>query len=170
MRALFPLSLAALLMLNPALAGGVPIRTLLSGSGGQLNAGSNSFVVVKRTSDLKRFELAVIAANSTGGRMQDLILAVKKLKLSPSELDLFRGNATYAATRCFGLEPGQLPALSTWISAQNAAGTGRAQQTFGKVTAIYVHQNKPGAPYSTLELYRDEGQPGVAPWINYCTL
>lgn len=164
-----PVLLTALLLGMPASAAGVGLRSLLTGSGGQLRAGGNSFVVVKRTSDLKRFELGVIVANRAGDRVLDLILAVKHPTLSPSELDLLRGNAAYAATRCFGLEATQLPAFNAWITQQNAGAGKRVSATFGKVTAIYVRQNKPAAPYTTVELYREADRPGVKPWVNYCT-
>lgn len=152
-----------------ASAGGVALRSLLTGSGGQVKAGADSFVVIKRTSDLKRFELGVLVANASNDRVLDLILAVKRLKLTPPELDLLKGNATYAATRCFGLEPSQLPAFNAWIVQQNASAGKRVTASFGKLKAIYVRQDNPGAPYTTVELYREADRPGLSPWVNYCT-
>lgn len=163
------LPLLSLLLTSTALAGSVPIRSLLTGSGGQVPAGSNSFVVVKRTRDLKPFNLAVIVANARESRIQDLILAVKLTKLTPAEMELFKGNASFVATRCFGLDAQALPNFSSWVEGLNASNTPRTTATFGKVSAVFVRQNKPGAPYTTLELYRDADQPGVSPWLNYCT-
>ena len=166
----FSLTLCLLMLFGAAQAAGVPLRSLLTGSGGQVKAGANSFVVVKRTSDLKRFELGVIVANASNERVLDLILAVKRLNLTPTELDLLKGNAAYAATRCFGMETAQLPAFNAWVTQQNAAsGSGRVKATFGKLKAEFVRQDKPGAPYTTVELYRDADRPGVGPWLNYCT-
>lgn len=163
------LTLLAVALGSSVSAGGVPLRSLLTGSGGQVKAGADSFVVVKRTSDLKRFELGVIVANASNERVQDLILAVKRLKLTPTELDLLRGNAAYAATRCFGMDTAQLPAFNAWVVQQNAGAGQRVTATFGKLNAIYVRQDKPGAPYTTVELYREADRPGVSPWLNYCT-
>lgn len=166
-----PVTLALLpfLLHGGAHVGGVAIRSLLTGSGGQIPAGSNSFVVVKRTRDLTRFELAVIAANMQGNRILDLILAVKSTRLNPGELELLKGNATYAATRCFGLDTAALPAFNSWLEQLNAGMASRDTAQFGKLNAVFVRQNKPGAPYLTVELYRDADRPGVAPWLNYCT-
>lgn len=161
-------TLSLCILLPGASAAGLPLKSVITGSGGQISAGRSGFVVIKRTRDLTRFELKVVVSQIKNERVQDVMLAVNSARLKPSELELLQGNASHIASQCFGLGSAHQSALERWVGMQNSGATKSATSTFGPLKAIFVRKMSTPA-YITVELYRETGVPGGADWQTFCT-
>lgn len=153
----------------PAQAAGTPIKTLITGSGGQARLSNNLFIVSKRTSDATYLELAVAVADQTSGsRISSLSLFALKDRLKPSELDLLATNTNRIATSCFNISAERLDGISAWLKLLDRQGVREAQANFGPMGVVFKRGRTDDGPYTAVSMLRT-GEPGAAPWTKYCT-
>ncbi|UQN05508.1 hypothetical protein [Deinococcus sp. QL22] len=148
----------------------ISIRSLITGSGGQMTISQGFFLVSKRTSDLTYLTLGVGAFDLTNaGRLNGVAVIAVKEYLKPSERALFNRAVGQVATRCFNLRPERLTAISVWLDRQNSSAIRDVATDFGPMRLRFLRDiNEDGNFYTSVYLNRT-GTPGVLPWKSYCT-
>lgn len=157
------------LSLSPALAASTPIRSLMTGSGGQLSVDDGLFIVGKRTSAGTALNLGVGSLETTGGRLRGITVFAFKEHLTTSELDLYATNVNRVARTCFNISPERAGAVTGWLGRQNQAAIRNVTQSFGPLKVHFVRDITSSGAYFTAVYLRRTGTPGVAPWTSYCT-
>lgn len=165
------LAMSALVLLAaPASAAGTSLRSLISGSGGQLTTSRGVFLVSKRTTDLTYLTLGIGYSETTGpGRADGVTVYAQREYLKPSELALFNKTIRQVALKCFNLSEARLPAIDAWLTRQNTSPLRDVVIQFGPMTANYRRMITDDGTYHTYVTMFRQGTPGVGPWGNYCT-
>lgn len=162
--------LLMLASLTTAQAASIPIKTLITGSGGQLTLEQGLFLVRKRTSDLTSLDLGIGIRQQRAGRIQSVGVFALKEYLKPSELALLVSNTSRIATQCFNISQKRMNALAVWLTRQNSQALRNVESSFGPMKVTFVRDvNDDGTYYTAVDLARS-GVPGLAPWVNYCTV
>lgn len=161
--------LFVLVSLGESRAASTPIRSLITGSGGQLSLERGLYIVSKRTSDLTYLQLGVGVTAENRGRIQGLSLVAFREYLKPSELDLLIRNTSRAATTCFNLSEQRLNAIGYWLTVQNKSARRSVSSTFGPMKLRFGRDVLDDGTFYTVVTMNRAGTPGAAPWINYCT-
>lgn len=157
------------LSLSPALAASTPIRSLMTGSGGQLSVDDSLFIVGKRTNAGTALNLGVGSLETKGGRLRGITVFAFKEHLTTSELDLNATNVNRVARTCFNISPERAGAVTGWLGRQNQAAIRNVTQSFGPLKVHFVRDITSSGAYFTAVYLRRTGTPGVAPWTSYCT-
>ncbi len=161
--------LLAALLLPTAAAKSTAIRTLMTGSGGQIKLTADIFMVIKRTSAGNPLMLGVGNASGSGSRISTLSVFAFKEYLTPDELDLFSKNVVRVALTCFNLLPERSAAIITWLNQQNTSIFKKVATGFGPMTLIFQRDLLSDGQFYTSVVLTRSGTPGVAPWTNDCT-
>lgn len=127
----------SLLLSGTAIATATPIKTLITGSGGQITISADTFVVSKRTTAGTYLLLGIGQAASSNGRVRSLNVLALREYLTPSEQDLFSKNVLRVALTCFNLLPARTPAISAWLQVQNTSTFRTASSQFGPMTLTF---------------------------------
>lgn len=159
----------SLLLLSTAGATATPIKSLITGSGGQMTLSADTFVVSKRTTAGTYLLLGIGQAASSNGRVRSLNVLALREYLTPPEQDLFSKNVLRVALTCFNLLPARAPAISAWLKVQNASTFRTMSSQFGPMTLTFRRDLTDSGQFYTSAFMTRTGQPGVAPWGNYCT-
>ncbi|GAA5503628.1 hypothetical protein Dxin01_03387 [Deinococcus xinjiangensis] len=154
---------------STALALGTPIKSLVTGSGGQLTIEDGLYVVSKRTSDLTYLQMGVGTTQASAGRIQGLTLFAFREYLKPSELALLISNTRRVATTCFNLSQGRMDAIAYWLTVQNKSAYRNVTSSFGPMNLRFKRDVTSDGTYYTAVYMNRSGLPGQTPWINYCT-
>lgn len=162
------LPLFALATLSPAQAT-TSLQEYMQGSGGKLRVEDGIVVVNKRTRDLKYLPLGVAAMGQTSqGRLNRVGVFAFKDRLSAAEVELLATNVTRIASKCFNINPERGNAVAAWLTRENKTLLRNTTRSFGPLNATFVRSvTKDGNFFTAVHLQRS-GQPGAAPWVNYC--
>lgn len=163
-------ALSLLTLCSSAQATGIPIKTLITGSGGQLTLRQDLFIVRKRTADLTMLDLGIGVRQQQAGRIQSVGVFAFKEYLKPSELDLLISNTSRIATTCFNISQERLPALTAWLTRQNSRALRNVENDFGPLNVAFIRDISDDGTYYTAVYLARPGYPGGTPWIKYCTI
>ena len=146
------------------------IRSLITGSGGQITVSPGAFIVSKRTSDLKTLLVGIgYSQASVPGRLDGVTVYVLKEYLTPAEFALFSKAVQQVAATCFNLLPARLPAIDTWLDTLNRSRLETVRFSFGPMMANYGRSISEDGDYQTSVTMFRAGSPGTAPWTRHCT-
>lgn len=146
-----------------------PIKSLVTGSGGQLTIEDGLYLVSKRTTDLTYLQMGVGTMDSSADRIQGLTLFAFKEYLRPSELALLISNTKRVSTTCFNLSQQRMDAIAYWLTVQNKSAQRNVSSDFGPMNLRFKRDITSDGTYYTAVYLRRSGTPGLKPWINYCT-
>lgn len=163
------LSTLVALSVSSTLAVSTPIKSLVTGSGGQITIEDGLYIVSKRTTDLTYLQMGVGTTQATSGRIQGLTLFAFKEYLKPSELALLISNTRRVATSCFNLSQQRMDAIAYWLTVQNKSAYRNVSSSFGPMNLRFKRDVSSDGTYYTAVYMNRSGLPGQAPWINYCT-
>lgn len=154
--------------LTPAQAA-TSLQEYMQGSGGKLRVEDGIVVVNKRTRDLTYLPLGVAAIGQTSqGRLNRVGVFAFKDRLSAAEVELLATNVTRIASKCFNISQERGNAVAAWLTRENRTLLRSTTKSFGPLDATFVRNvTKDGSFFTAVHLQRS-GQPGAAPWVNYC--
>ena len=158
----------SLLLSNTALGVATPIKSLITGSGGQMTVSADTFVVSKRTTAGTYLLLGIGQATSYNGRINGLSVLALHEYLTPPERDLFAKNVVRVALTCFNLLPARQNAITAWLNVQSKSTSRVASSDFGPMTLTFSRALTDSGQFYTAAFMTRTGQPGVVPWGNYC--
>ncbi|WP_407541203.1 hypothetical protein Q0M94_07410 [Deinococcus radiomollis] len=158
-----------LLLLGTAGATATPVRSLITGSGGQITTSPDTFAVSKRTSLGRTLLLGIGQGKATNNRINALGVIAFSESLTTDELDLYSKNVIRVALKCFNLRPERVPAIKAWLRLQNQTTLRTAANDFGPMTMRLQRGVLASGQYYTGVAMLRAGQPGVSPWTGYCT-
>lgn len=163
------LTALALSTFTQAQAGSTSLMSYMQGSGGKLKIQDGIVLVNKRTRDLNYIPLGVAAMGATAqGQLNQVGVFAFKDRLSSAELDLFATNVSRIASKCFNISPDRSDAITSWLKVENQTVAREHTKGFGPLNLTFVRSTtSDGQPFTAVHMQRT-GQPGVAPWFNYC--
>lgn len=126
------------------------------------------FVVARRTDAGKSMLLGVQADNVRSGGATAVSMLARKDYLTPTEQKVFNAAVLNVAFKCFNLLPAREGAITTWLSRQNQASLREVSADFGPMTLHFKRMIDDEEQFWTMVTLSREGQPGKAPWNNFC--
>ncbi len=156
-------------------AAAVPLRSLLEqgkGNAGSVRLNQNAFIVVRTTDAGHLLTLGVAQLNGTvvSGRVNHVGVLANKEYLTPDEREVFNQVAIKVALKCFNLRAEREAAIVAWLERQNASVFRNVSVDFGPMNLQFVRELGDDGQYLTWVRFKRSGVPGMAPWINYCSL